>query len=46
MMLTDMEAVFKSLKSELGLRLVYHQEKFYKALCLDPNPDGKVTLVV
>jgi len=117
-MLTDLEAVFRSLKSELGLRPVYHrkeercdahlfitvlayqfvqlirhrlgnhgiklswsnirellsrhqritasffrrdgkrlhirkatelepeQERLYKALCLDPNPGGRVTLVV
>lgn len=117
-MLTEVEAVFKSLKSELGFRPVYHrkeercdghlfitvlayqfvqliryrlgmhgirlswkgirellsrhqrvtvsfsrrggkrlhirratelepaQEKFYKVLCIDPNPGGRVTMVV
>ena len=44
-MLTDLESVFRSLKTDLGLRPVFHPinarvEKISEILGLSPNPGG------
>lgn len=43
-MLTDLEAVFRSLKSELGLRPVYHQQEglAVSRAEFEENMDGKL----
>ena len=50
-MLTDLESVFRSLKTDLGLRPVFHPinarvEKISEILGLSPNPGGTHRVLV
>jgi hypothetical protein len=45
-LLTDLEAVFRSLKTELGLRPIYHQKTLYQALGISAVPGTSQKTIV